>query len=154
MSPRRYRQANWDEPIIFEMSSPGRLGFSAPMTEEGIADSTVEVEDHIPSNMLRDKLPGLPQLSEIQVLRHYMHLSQMNYGVNAGVIYPLGSCTMKYNPVINEVLASNEKITDVHPDQDESTVQGILEVLYSVRKWYLEITGMDDASLEPAAGAH
>jgi len=154
VSVRRFRQADWDEPIIFELSTPGRLGFLAPMAEAGVADPAGEVEDHIPSEMLREKPPGLPELSEIQVLRHFMHLSQMNYGVNSGVIYPLGSCTMKYNPIINEVIASNPKITEIHPEQDESTVQGVLEVLYQLKRWYLEITGMDDASLEPAAGAH
>ena len=78
----------------------------------------------------------------------------MNYGVNSGIIYPLGSCTMKYNPIINEVLAGNVKITETHPNQEPSTVQGILEFMYKFKQMYLNITGMDDATLQPAAGSH
>ncbi|MBS7619428.1 aminomethyl-transferring glycine dehydrogenase subunit GcvPB [Candidatus Bathyarchaeota archaeon] len=151
---RKFRQADWDEPLIFELSREGRVGFFTPSIEPGVRDPIGEVEDHIPANMIRESLPKLPELSEIEVLRHYLHLSQMNYGVNSGLIYPLGSCTMKYNPIINEVIASYPKITEIHPDQDESTVQGILEIMYQLKDWLLTLTGMDDGSFEPAAGAH
>jgi len=154
MSMRRFRQADWDEPIIFELSREGRMGFAVPSVELEVSDAVGDVEELVPANMIREEEPKLPELSEVQVLRHFIHLSQMNYGVNSGVLYPLGSCTMKYNPVINEVIASHPKITEIHPEQDESTVQGILEIMYQMKLWYLEVTGMDDASLEPAAGAH
>jgi glycine dehydrogenase subunit 2 len=77
----------------------------------------------------------------------------MNYGVNSGLIYPLGSCTMKYNPIINEVIASHPKILEAHPDQDPMTIQGTLEFLYKLKQGYLSVTGMDDATLQPSAGA-
>ncbi|MBS7651601.1 MAG: aminomethyl-transferring glycine dehydrogenase subunit GcvPB [Candidatus Bathyarchaeia archaeon] len=153
MRLRRFRQADWDEPLIFELGCEGRVGSSVPAVEPEVRDEVGEIEDLIPANMLREEPPRLPEASEVEVLRHYIHLSQMNYGVNSSGMYPLGSCTMKYNPVINEALASNPALTEVHPDQDDVTVQGILELLYRLKIWLQELTGMDDGSLEPAAGA-
>ena len=153
MSLRRYRQADWDEPLIFELGMEGRVGFAVPSLEPEIVD-VVDITELVPAGMLRTRPAKLPEVSEIQVLRHYIHLSQANYGVNSGLIYPLGSCTMKYNPVINEVLAGHPKITEIHPDQDDASVQGTLEFLYTLNEGFLEVTGMDDASLQPAAGAH
>jgi len=149
-----YRQAKWKEPLIFELGGGERVGFLVQGLEPEVADAVADVEDLIPSNMLRPEPPELPRVSEIEVLRHYIHLSQMNYGVTSGNIYPLGSCTMKYNPPINEVLASNLRMTEIHPDQDEETVQGTLEIMYKMKHWILELTGMDDGSLQPASGSH
>ena len=154
MSMRKFKQADWEEPIIFEMGMEDRVGFSVSQAEPELLDAIDDITELLPSHMLREKPPELPELSEIQVLRHYIHLSQMNYGVNSGVIYPLGSCTMKYNPIINEVLAGHPQITEVHPYQDVTTTQGILEFLYKLKLGFLEVTGMDDATLQPAAGAH
>ncbi len=154
MTLRRYRQADWDEPLIFELGMEGRVGFAVPSLEPEIVDAVDDITELVPDGMLRTRPAKLPEVSEIQVLRHYIHLSQANYGVNSGLIYPLGSCTMKYNPVINEVLAGHPKITEIHPDQDDASVQGTLEFLYTLNEVFLEVTGMDDASLQPAAGAH
>jgi glycine dehydrogenase subunit 2 len=151
---KRYKQANWDEPLIFELGREDRVGFAVSSVEPEVSDAVGEIEELVPTNMVRNQPPGLPEVSEVEVVRHYTRLSQMNYGVNAGVIYPLGSCTMKYNPVINEVVASHPKATELHPDQDEATVQGILEIMYQLKWWFLKITGMDEASLQPVAGAH
>ena len=151
---RRFRQAYWEEPLIFELGVEDRVGFTVPPVEAEVSDAVGDIEELVPSNMLRGDPPMLPEVSEVEVLRHYIHLSQMNYGVNSGVIYPLGSCTMKYSPVINEVVASHPKVTELHPDQDEATVQGILEMMYKLKQWFLKVTGMDDGSLQPAAGAH
>jgi len=151
---RRFRQADWDEPLIFELGREGRVGFSVQPVELEVSDGVGDIEELVPANMLRSDSPMLPEVSEIGVLRHFIHLSQMNYGINSGAFYPLGSCTMKYNPIINEVVASNPKITEVHPNQDEATVQGILGIMYRLKQWFLEVTGMDDASLQPASGAH
>jgi len=148
----RFRQADWSEPLIFEHSKPGRMGHMLPMLEPEI-DGEISTEELVPESILRTEAPDLPEVSEIQVLRHYMHLSQMNYGVNSGKIYPLGSCTMKYNPIINEILAGHPKITDIHPLQTPESTQGILKILYNLKKNFLEITGMDDATLQPSAGA-
>ena len=148
-----FRQADWVEPLIFELSNKGRIGYQFPPLEPEI-NGSLDPENLIPETLQRIEAPDLPELSEIQVLRHYMHLSQMNYGVNSGLIYPLGSCTMKYNPIINEVLASHPKITGLHPMQEDETMQGILRILYTLKEYFLDITGMDDATLQPAAGAH
>ncbi len=154
MNLRRYRQADWEEPLIFELGREDRVGFAVPLLEPELMDSVDDISELVPSGMLRTKPPALPEVSEIGVLRHFIHLSQMNYGVNSGRIYPLGSCTMKYNPVINEVLAGHPKLTEIHPEQDDSSIQGALEFMYKMKQGFLEITGMDDATLQPAAGAH
>jgi glycine dehydrogenase subunit 2 len=154
MNLRRYRQADWEEPLIFELGREDRVGFAVPLLEPELMDSVDDISELVPSGMLRTKQPALPEVSEIEALRHFIHLSQMNYGVNSGRIYPLGSCTMKYNPVINEVLAGHPKLTEIHPEQDDSSIQGALEFMYKMKQGFLEITGMDDATLQPAAGAH
>ena len=154
MKMRNYTQANWEEPLIFEMGFDDRVGFAVPSAEPELQDTVGDISELVPSGMIREKPAGLPQVSEIEVLRHYIRLSQMNYGVNAGIIYPLGSCTMKYNPIINEVLASHPKILGIHPEQDPATVQGTLEILYKMNRDFLEITGMEEGTLQPAAGAH
>ncbi|TRO50784.1 aminotransferase class V-fold PLP-dependent enzyme, partial [Candidatus Bathyarchaeota archaeon] len=148
----RFRQADWSEPLIFEHSKPGRMGHMLPILEPEI-EGEIPIEELIPESILRETAPDLPEVSEMQVLRHYMHLSQMNYGVNSGKIYPLGSCTMKYNPIINEILAGHPKITGVHPLQTAESTQGVLKMLYHLKQHFLEITGMDDATLQPSAGA-
>ena len=144
---RRYRQACWDEPLVFELGGKGRRGYTLPKVSGS--------EDRLRAlgGMLRSKPPQLPELSEVEVVRHYVRLSQMNYSVDLG-LYPLGSCTMKYNPKISEELASSPKVANLHPNQDPSTAQGILEVMYKLSRWLSEITGMHEVSLIPSAGAH
>ncbi|UCH57425.1 MAG: aminomethyl-transferring glycine dehydrogenase subunit GcvPB [Candidatus Bathyarchaeota archaeon] len=154
MSLRKFRQADWEEPLIFELGSEERVGFSVPSLEPELRDTVDDIVELVPNGMLRTRPPMLPEVSEIEVLRHFIHLSQMNYGVSSGLFYPLGSCTMKYSPVINEVLAGHPRLTGAHPDQDVSSVQGVLEFMHELKKGYLEVMGMDDASLQPAAGAH
>jgi len=131
--------------LIFEYSKEGKKAYSLPSP---IEDAEIE----IPEN-LRRKTLNLPEVSEIDIVRHYIKLSQNNYGVDSG-FYPLGSCTMKYNPKINEEIASWEKVTDIHPYQDESSIQGSLEIMYRLGKALCEIAGVDNITLQPAAGAH
>ncbi|MEA1993469.1 MAG: aminomethyl-transferring glycine dehydrogenase subunit GcvPB [Euryarchaeota archaeon] len=131
--------------IIFERSKKGRKAYSLPAP---IEDTEIE----IPEELKRKEL-HLPEVSEIDIVRHFVELSQKNYGVDTG-FYPLGSCTMKYNPKINEEIASWEEVTNIHPYQDESTVQGSLEIMYSLGEALCEIAGMDRITLQPAAGAH
>jgi glycine dehydrogenase subunit 2 len=147
-----FKQARWNEPVIFQLGCRGRKGHIVPKVEEGIRQTIGDALADLPKEMLRQKLPELPELSEVEVVRHYMRLSQMNYGVDLG-FYPLGSCTMKYNPKLNEILADLTSLTALHPYQDESTVQGILEILYTLAKWLAEITGTHEVCLQPAAGA-
>ncbi|MCL6579209.1 MAG: aminomethyl-transferring glycine dehydrogenase subunit GcvPB [Candidatus Bathyarchaeota archaeon] len=148
-----YKQASWNEPVIFNMGRSGRVGHILPKVEDEIKRAIGDLKTAIPENMQRATQPNLPELSEAEVTRHFIRLSEMNYGVDSG-FYPLGSCTMKYNPKINENLASLPAINMIHPYQDESTVQGILEILYKLERWLAEITGTYEVCLQPAAGAH
>ncbi|THE15505.1 glycine dehydrogenase subunit 2 [Bacillus timonensis] len=138
-----------DQPLIFELSKPGRIGYSLP--ELDVPD--VILDDVIPSDYLREEEPELPEVSELDIMRHYTALSKRNHGVDSG-FYPLGSCTMKYNPKINENVARYNGFAHIHPLQDESTVQGAMELMYDLQEHLKEITGMDEVTLQPAAGAH
>jgi len=148
-----FRQARWDEPVIFELGRPGRRGHLTPKLKDEIKGAVGNLENLLPKKIFREKPPRLPELSEVEVVRHYTRLSQMNYGVDLG-LYPLGSCTMKYNPKINEALARHPGLAWIHPYQDETTVQGVLEILYRLSHWLAEITGTHEVCLHPAAGAH
>jgi glycine dehydrogenase subunit 2 len=132
------------EPTVYELSSPGRSGVSLPALD--VDPST------LPPTLLRKELP-LPELSESDVVRHFLHLSQMNYAVDKG-FYPLGSCTMKYNPKINEDVARLPGFAFAHPLQDPETAQGSLALMYYLQEWLCEISGLAAVSLQPAAGAH
>lgn len=132
--------------LIFELSKPGRSGYSLPENEFGKAAE-------MPEALGRKSALGLPEVSEVDVVRHYTNLSQMNFGVDTG-FYPLGSCTMKYNPKINEEIAAMPGFLGLHPLQPESTVQGALEVYYNMEKSLSAITGMAGFTFNPCAGAH
>ncbi|MEK5325011.1 aminomethyl-transferring glycine dehydrogenase subunit GcvPB [Aeribacillus sp. FSL M8-0254] len=138
-----------DQPLIFEISKPGRIGYSLPdldIPEENI-------DQLIPSDYLRTEDAELPEVSELDIMRHYTALSKRNHGVDSG-FYPLGSCTMKYNPKINENVARLTGFSYIHPLQDEATVQGAMELMYDLSEHLKEITGMDAVTLQPSAGAH
>jgi len=148
-----FRQSNWNEPVIFNIGKSGRRGHIPPAVEDEVRRVVGDVNSLIPENLQRKSQIKLPEVSEVEVTRHFMRLSEMNYGVDSG-LYPLGSCTMKYNPKINELLANLPTISMLHPYQDESTIQGILEILYTLERWLAEITGTYEVCLQPAAGAH
>ncbi len=139
-----------DIPLIFEKSRPGRRGvrFLSPESLDGF-----QIEEHLPRELIRTTPLGLPEVAENDVVRHYTELSTLNYGVDTG-FYPLGSCTMKYNPKVNDWAASLPGFADVHPLQPDTTVQGLLKLLQSLEDGLKEISGMDAVSLQPAAGAH
>ena len=147
----KFRQAVWDEPLLKELSRDGRKAYSLPVMDKKIAEFA-DTNTNIPANMLRSEPLELPQLSEPEIVRHFVKLSQMNFAIDLGM-YPLGSCTMKYNPKISQRIAKNPKMLNLHPYQDESTTQGILEILYELEQMLCEITGMDRFALSPAAGA-
>ena len=119
----------------------------------GVCDEEIKIEGIIPKSLLREGKIGLPQLSELEVLRHYKELSDRNFCIEKG-FYPLGSCTMKYNPKVNELLASLEGFANLHPLQKEEDSQGALELMYNLQEKLKYITGMDAVTLQPAAGAH
>ncbi|MCY9353296.1 aminomethyl-transferring glycine dehydrogenase subunit GcvPB, partial [Bacillus licheniformis] len=140
---------NQDQSLIFEVSKEGRVGYSLPELDVPETDVT----DVIDEAYIRDEPADLPEVSELDIMRHYTALSRRNHGVDSG-FYPLGSCTMKYNPKINEKIARIPGFSAIHPLQDEATVQGALELLYDLSEHLEEITGMDEVTLQPAAGAH
>jgi glycine dehydrogenase subunit 2 len=136
------------EPLLFEKSVPGRIGCSLPDLDV----PEVPIAELIPQPYLRKDPPALPELSELDVVRHFTHLSKRNYGLDDG-FYPLGSCTMKYNPKVNETTAGFAGFTAVHPLQPEDQIQGALELMHRLEAALKEITGMDRVTLQPAAGA-
>jgi len=138
-----------DEPLLFEQGGQGRKGYSLPRWDV----DKVEVEKAIPSYLIRKELKGFPELSEVEVVRHFTRLSQWNYGVDSG-FYPLGSCTMKYNPKVNEEIARWRGIAHLHPYTPEEFCQGALRIMHELEGFLAEATGMDRVTLQPAAGAH
>ncbi|UOF90129.1 aminomethyl-transferring glycine dehydrogenase subunit GcvPB [Fodinisporobacter ferrooxydans] len=140
---------NGEKQLIFEISVPGRSAYTLPECDveaEGI-------DALVPAHLQRHAPAELPEVSELDLVRHFTELSKRNHGVESG-FYPLGSCTMKYNPKRNEWAARLPGFANIHPYQPEETVQGALELLYNLQKDLAEITGMDQVSLQPAAGAH
>lgn len=135
--------------LIFELSRSGRRAHLLPPTDV----PNVDLSNTLPAGALADAPPPLPELAEGDVVRHFTNLSTLNMSVDTH-FYPLGSCTMKYNPKRNERLASLPGLVDVHPYQPESTIQGLLEILWNVQNDFAEISGLPAVSLQPAAGAH
>jgi glycine dehydrogenase subunit 2 len=135
-----FRQARWEEPPIWDLAPP----------REGEAPPAVP---GIPERFRRKEGVRWPELSELEVVRHYTRLSQMNFGIDSGS-YPLGSCTMKYNPKVSEILARRKHAAELHPYQPEATAQGALEILWRLERLLAKVTGLPEVSLQPAAGAH
>jgi glycine dehydrogenase subunit 2 len=139
-----------NESLIFERSQPGRAGFSLPPLD---VDETA-VDEMIPSQFQReDDLAGMPEVTEVDVVRHFTRMSTWNYSIDLG-LYPLGSCTMKYNSRLNEKVARIAGFANLHPLASEQEAQGALEVIYELQEHLAEITGLPGISLQPAAGAH
>lgn len=136
-------------PLIFERSKEGRYAYSLPQSDI----KTDAVSSILDEKFIRKEKAELPEVAELDLVRHYTELSNKNFGVDSG-FYPLGSCTMKYNPKINEKVARIPGFAESHPLQDEDQVQGSLEIIYSLQEELKEITGMDEVTLQPAAGAH
>ncbi len=136
-------------PLIFEIGSPGRTAAALPENDV----PAQRVEEMLPPAMLREEPAGLPEVSELDLVRHYTGLSRKNYGVDTG-FYPLGSCTMKYNPKVNEDVAALAGFSGLHPYLPGELCQGALQLMYELEKYLCEIAGMDRFTLQPAAGAH
>ncbi len=139
---------NQSTALLFELSRPGRRAHRLPACDV----PTSPVQDLLPSSALADAPPPLPEVAEVDLVRHYLNLSTRNMSVDTN-FYPLGSCTMKYNPKRHERLAAAPGMADLHPLQDDSTCQGMLAILYELQEILAEIAGLDAVSLQPAAGA-
>ncbi len=135
--------------LVFEKSRRGRVAVEPPEVDV----PQVDPEELIPEKFLRDELEGFPELSELDVVRHYTELSTLNFGVDTG-FYPLGSCTMKYNPRVDEDVALLEGFSRLHPYQPEEHCQGALRLMHELASYLCEIGGMDALTLQPSAGAH
>ncbi len=138
-----------NEPLLFEISSPGKQGYQLPELDVPEVDPAAALG----AAYVRSEIEGFPEVSEVDAIRHFTRLSTWNYAIDLG-LYPLGSCTMKYNPRINEQVARTEGLAWIHPYQAESLAQGAMEILASLERALLEITGMEAITLQPAAGAH
>ncbi|HZK26646.1 MAG TPA: aminomethyl-transferring glycine dehydrogenase subunit GcvPB [Thermoclostridium sp.] len=151
---KTFQQARWNEPIIYELSKPNVRGIIPPAADDEIIESVGNVAKTLPKSILRKELPNLPELSQKQVLSHYLRLSQETMGSNIGNDISEGTCTMKYNPRINEDLASDPRFAELHPEQSEDTVQGILEMFYKFENVAKEVSGLDKFTLQPGGGSH
>jgi glycine dehydrogenase subunit 2 len=143
------RNTSQNEGLIFEKSAPGKRGFELPPSDV----PAVDAQALLGPDAVRGEVEGFPEVSEIEVIRHFTRLSTWNYAIDLGM-YPLGSCTMKYNPRVNEHVARLEGLATEHPYQPQELAQGCLQILFTLQKCLLEITGMEAATLQPAAGAH
>jgi glycine dehydrogenase subunit 2 len=152
-SRRHYQQARWNEPIICELGSEGERGILVPQAtaaDDPVADRW---DGRIPPQMRRKEPPRLPEISQVEVLRHYLRLSQENLGAGTIPDFGMATSTMKYSPLVNEHLARDPKVQFLHPLQDESTLQGILEIAFRLEQFLKEISGMDQVSLQPRGGS-
>jgi glycine dehydrogenase subunit 2 len=137
------------ESLIFEKSQAGRRGYQLPALDV----PSIDPASVLPKNALRQNLAELPEMSELDVVRHYTRLSQLNFSIDTQ-FYPLGSCTMKYNPKVNELVAGFTGFKAIHPLQPTSTVQGFLQIYYELERMLSEVCGMAEFTLQPSAGAH
>lgn len=152
---RKFHQARWDEQIIFEMSVPGERGVLVPQAEEAIRAEVGDGVSLIPGDLRRKEPAALPEVNQMRVLRHYLHLSQETLGTDLNIDISQGTCTMKYSPKVQEHIASrNPGISEVHPLQAPETLQGILEMYYKFEGFLKEISGLDYFSFQPGGGAH
>lgn len=148
-----FQAARWEEPPIMVQGSPGERGVLPPALEPGVRAVVGDPPALVPAGLLRVEPPHLPELAQPQVLRHYMRQTQMTMGTDVNIDFGLGTCTMKYSPKVNEQLARLPQMADLHPLQDEETVQGILEIVYRFGHICCELSGLDAVSFQPGAGA-
>lgn len=151
---RGFHEAKWDEPIIFELSRTGERGISVPEVERKIEERVGDGVSVLPEHMIREEPPALPEMAQPRVLRHYLRLSQETLGADMNIDIGQGTCTMKYNPKINEILACSPKVTELHPLQDESTIQGALEIMYKLYLFLREVSGFSRFTFQPGGGSH
>ena len=151
---RDFHEARWDEPILMELGEPGQRALLLEEIEPQVAQAAGAPDDLVPQGYLRREAPELPELGQMQLLRHYLRLSQETIGADLNIDIGLGTCTMKYNPKLGEEAAALPGFTGLHPLQPAHTVQGAQAVLARAEHLLCEITGMDAVTLQPAAGAH
>ncbi len=147
---KNFHQAKWDEPVIYELTTPGERGILVPIAEDAVKNE-VEGTNALPKAMQRPGRVNLPEMSQNRVLRHYVRLSQMTLGADANIEIGQGTCTVKYSPKVNEQLS--REVCHLHPLQDETTVQGMLEIFHETGKYMEEISGMSKFTFQPGGGS-
>jgi glycine dehydrogenase subunit 2 len=150
---RRFHQARWDEPIVFELSAPGERGVLVSRPEAGVRETVGDVVAGLPQTLRRPAPPALPEIAQMRVVRHFLRLSQENLGADLNVDVGQGTCTMKYAPKVNERIITTPQLADLHPLQDEDTVQGVLEIIHETERAMAEISGMHRVSLATQGGS-
>ncbi len=151
---RNFHQAKWDEEVIFQLHNPGEKGIIVPEVEKEIQNEIGDGISEIPASMLRSEKPNLPEVGQMRVLKHFLRLSQQTLGADFNVDIGQGTCTVKYNPKINESFVRNPNESELHPMQDQSTCQGTLQILHEMGEFFKEISGMDRFSFQPSSGSH
>ncbi|MCE4026695.1 aminomethyl-transferring glycine dehydrogenase subunit GcvPB [Microbacterium sp. Au-Mic1] len=152
-SPRRFHQASWDEPIVFELSTPGERGVLVTPVEPAVREAVGDVVAALPEGMRRPTPPALPEIAQMRVLKHYLRLSQENLGSDLNVDIGQGTCTIKYSPKINDQLIEVPELRALHPAQDPADTQGALETIWRLERLMAEISGMDAVSLASPGGS-
>jgi len=147
-----FHQAKWNEPIIMQLSTPGERGIVVEEAEAAVAAAVGDGVSQVPAAVRRQTPPALPEMGQMRVLRHYLRLSQETLGADINVDIGQGTCTMKYSPKVNEQIVATPKVTEVHPLQDERTVQGTLEILHRTDLFLRAISGMDRFTFQPRSG--
>jgi len=147
-----FHQAKWDEPVVFELSKKGERGILVNHASAAVRESVAGL-DALPAGMRRKAAPALPEISQPRVLRHYLRLSQQTLGADVNIEIGQGTCTMKYSPKINEKLSHLPTMEELHPLQDESTCQGIMQIMYETNRYMCEISGMDHFTFQPGGGS-
>ena len=150
---KEFHQARWNEPLLMQMGAPGERGILVDDAGEEIKAGVGDVLAALPEGVRRKREPAMPELSQPQVYRHYLRLSQETLGQAVTPDISEGTCTMKYSPLVNEALCADDRMADMHPCQDESTMQGLLEIYYKTQELLKEISGMDAVTLQPSGGS-
>lgn len=148
---RRYHAAAWDEPVVMEMGRPGARGQVFAQPEPEVVEAVGEATGRIPAAMRRGQAPALPEITEFEAQRHYLHLSQMTLGMMGISLF--GTCTMKYNAKVAEMMANRPELAEVHPLQHESTLQGALQILHEFDLILRSLSGMEQFVFQPGGGA-
>ena len=150
---RRFHQARWDEPILFELTAAGERGVIPSQVEPVVRDRVGDVAAALPVGMRRAEAPALPEIGQMRVLKHYLRLSQENLGADLNVDVGQGTCTMKYSPKVNDRLAAHRGVVDLHPLQGDEDSQGILEIIWRTQRMLAEISGMEEVGLHTQGGS-
>lgn len=150
---RRFQQARWDEPVIFELSTPGERGLLVSRPEPEVREVAGSLADVLPAGLQRTEPLPLPEMSQMRVLRHYVRLSQENLGADFNIDIGQGTCTMKYSPKVNDQLIATPNLRDLHPHQDPATTQGVLEIMWELEKMIASISGMSRVSFQSSGGS-